>query len=43
MPRSGVLLYEDGNAPLPVLEELRVSAVVSACRLVDKRFPRRLR
>lgn len=39
MPRSGVLLYEDGNGPLPVLAELRVSAVVSACRLVNKRFP----
>ena len=39
MPRSGVLLYEDGNGMLPVREDLRVSAVVSACRLVDKRFP----
>lgn len=39
MPRSNVLLYEDGNALLPVQEDLRVFAVVSACRLVDKRFP----
>ena len=39
MPRSGVLLYEDGNPTPQVLDELRVSPVVSACRLVDKRFP----
>ena len=39
MPRSSVLLYEDGNATPQVLDELRVSAVVSACRLADKRFP----
>ena len=39
MPGSGVLLYEDGNATPRLLDDLRVSAVVSACRLVDKRFP----
>ena len=40
VPGSGVLLYEDGNATLPVLEKLRASVVISACRLVDKRRPR---
>ena len=39
MPESGVLLYEDGNATPKRLEDLRVSAVVSACRVVDTRFP----
>ena len=39
MPGSGVLLYEDGNATPQGLDDLRVSAVVSACRLVDKQFP----
>ena len=39
MSGGGVLLYEDGHATPQVLDEPRVSAVVSACRLVDERFP----
>jgi AraC-like DNA-binding protein len=39
MPACGVLLYEDGNPTPQGLDDVRVSAVVSACRLVDKRFP----
>jgi AraC-like DNA-binding protein len=38
MPRSGVLLYADGNGMLPVREDLRVSPS-SPLPPVDKRFP----